>query len=113
MPSTRSLASLRKAAFFAGVALAVAACGDGVGEPIRKDTSLGNGGTGGDDYCASVQQGWDATATNDETAVATALAFLRLGGVCGMESWDTSLPALTQSPELRCSARLHSQDMAK
>jgi hypothetical protein len=131
MPLPEKFAGERAAALFALLALGLAGCGDGVGEPIRKDASLG-GATPDKDYCRSVQE-WDASAARDEQDVATFLNSLRSWGVdCslwnegtlpgatrsggmwpGTAQEGTALTPLAMSPELRCSARLHSRDMAE
>lgn len=97
--------------------LASAACGDGVGEPIRAG-SVPLGGTP-DAYCAGLET-WPQSDVADEDRVFGALTTYRwLGIACGATMGPPSgppspgSPALSASAELRCSARRHARDMAE
>jgi len=72
-----------------------------------------DGDTGGDPsaYCASVAT-WPDEATSEEGEVLDLVNAARAtGGTCGGQSYAPS-PPLAVSTELRCAARVHTQDMA-
>jgi uncharacterized protein YkwD len=104
--------------------VANAACGDGIGMPIRR--AVANEGVAGADgdagmgfeavpeVCAEVLEGWDQEAADAEDELFGMINELRIGGprlYCdGLEYGPD--PRLTLATPLRCSARLHSIDMA-
>lgn len=107
-------------ALLAGV-LATFACSDGVGMPIRealetdRDPNADGGGRGGpvDGYrtCPDVAD-WPADFADSESDLIVMLNEVRMHGfVCNDRRIDPLGPLQT-ALELRCSARLHSVDMA-
>ncbi len=101
-----------------------AACGDGIGRPIRQavvnegaagaDGGAGMGFEAVPEVCAEVLETWDPKAADAEEELFVMINELRTGGprlFCdGLEYGPD--PELTLAAPLRCSARLHSIDMA-
>jgi len=100
------------------------ACGDGIGRPIRR--AVANEGVDGADggagmefeavpeVCAEVIEEWDPEAEDAEDELFVMINALRTDGpplYCNEREYDPD-PPLTLATPLRCSARLHSIDMA-
>jgi hypothetical protein len=112
----------RRLAF--AVVLAGAGCTDGVGTPIRLPLPVSDAATradGGDDrederfdveHCADTLEWPDAFEAGERALLDAVNALRREGFRCGEERELDDLEALELSPSLRCSARLHSRDMA-
>lgn len=100
------------ALFVTGLALALAAsgCGDGVGQPIKKDSSSIDGTDSGG-YCKAVAI-WNEDAAREEDVALLGLNLARASGYgCGAQR--TPSPRLAVATELQCSARRHARDMAE
>jgi len=104
--------------------VANAACGDGIGRPIRQ--AVANEGAAGADggadastldgvqrTCAELADGWAENAKDAERALLELINQARgMEWECGRSLYDAEDP-LQHAPELQCSARLHTLDMAR